>query len=109
MSVSLLAARKINTTLHDPMPQSLQEFCSVTIGSWKSKVCGPYTVTLLDQIPTFEWYMARLVVKSRHNYLKQNKKTRVTMKLDYAQNVDSILGSVIDTNGRPMRSVEIEG
>ena len=31
-----------------------------------SKGCGAYVVTLLNYSPIFEWYMARLVVKSRH-------------------------------------------
>ena len=29
------------------------------------KVFEPYVVTLLNQTPKFEWYMARLVVKCR--------------------------------------------
>ena len=28
------------------------------------KVCGPYVATLLNWTPSFEWYMARLVVKN---------------------------------------------
>lgn len=27
--------------------------------------CVPYMVTVLDETPTFEWYIARFVVKNR--------------------------------------------
>ena len=30
------------------------------------KICGPYVVTLLVCTPIFDWYMVRLVVKSRN-------------------------------------------
>ena len=30
------------------------------------KACGPYVVTLLNRAPTFEWYIASLIVKYGH-------------------------------------------
>ena len=36
------------------------------VGAWHFKVCGPYVVILLKLALVYEWYMARLVVKHKH-------------------------------------------
>lgn len=35
------------------------------------EVCGPHVVILLQQTPTFEWYMAGLVIKNRDQNVLQ--------------------------------------
>jgi hypothetical protein len=54
------------------------------------KVSGPHVVSLLNQMPKFELYMARLVVKNGHPKDMCHNKIRLC-----AQNIDTILGSIV--------------
>lgn len=60
-------------------------------------------VALLKCTAIFVWYMAMPVVKM------DTKITRVMMRLeDYAQNVDTILGFLLNTLGGPIQSLVVE-
>lgn len=39
---------------------------SFALYAWLDKVRGPFVVTLLNQMPTFQWYMASLVLTNGH-------------------------------------------
>jgi hypothetical protein len=60
--------------------ESIQDMCAL---------CGhSYSRT-----PIFEWHIARLVVKDI-------KKTNITMRLHSVQNIDTVLGSIVNTSRR---------
>ena len=49
-------------------------------------------VTLLNQTPLFEWYIARLVLENRHS--KDTCHNDIGL---CAQNIDTFLGSIVNT------------
>ena len=55
------------------------------------KVSGPYVVSLLNQMPIFEVYMARLIVKNGHPKDMRHHEIQLC-----AQNIDTIVGSVVN-------------
>lgn len=73
----------------------LNNWTSITVDCINRRVCGPnYVVILRNWILIFESYMARPRVKSRDH------KRHGIMRLDCAQNRDTVLGSIVNTVGR---------
>ena len=60
-----------------------------------AKVCGPYVVTLLNGIPMFEWYVARLANENGHPIKMCHNDIGLC-----AQNFDFILGSIVNVTRR---------
>ena len=91
-----------NTVLISPCPRdflsilktSTFPMLSVKAQHSPHKVCGLYVVTSSDRMPTFAWYMARFIVKNGHH--KDMCYDEIGL---CAQNIDTFLGSIINTIG----------
>ena len=65
---------------------------SVCSPIYTSNVCEPNVVTLLNQTPILEWYMARCVVENKHQ--KDTCNDEIGRRV---QNIDTILSSRVNT------------
>ena len=67
----------------------------------RDKACGPYVVILSNWTSILKWYLAKLLLRFsvKNGHSKEKPHDEIGL---YAQNVNTILDSIVATTGRTL-------